>query len=119
MDQLAMDFSKPAPPVFTHEIENNAESEANYITNLEHFNNQCRTVLEQLLTGRRLTVRGALIHMNIGHLPRRIKDLKDAGIMVMDEFPVDPVTGKKKTHKEYYLEDNFIQQYLCRQSQGK
>lgn len=96
---------------FTHAIENNPESDANYTANLDRFNNQCRIVLEQLLTGRRLTVREAYINLDIGHLPRRIADLKEAGIPVLDEFPENK-DGTKKRFKEYWLEKSFINRFL-------
>lgn len=107
MDQMAIDF--------THNMENNQESDENYILNLDHFNNQCRMVLEQLLTGRRLTVRGALISMDIGHLPRRIADLREAGIPVSDEFPKNE-DGTKKRFKEYWLEKPFINKFLSQKN---
>lgn len=96
---------------FTHGIENNSESEANYIKHLEDFNKQCRIVLEQLLTGQRMNVRDALIHLGIGHLPRRIKDLRESGIPVKCEFP-QKEDGTKKKFKEYWLEKEFINEFL-------
>lgn len=96
---------------FTHGIENNLESDDNYIKHLEDFNNQCRTVLEQLLTGRRINVRDSLIYMGVGHLPRRIKDLRDAGIPVQDEFPMLK-NGKKSRYKEYWLKKSFIDEFF-------
>lgn len=107
MEQTTIDF--------THGIENNPESDANYMANLDDFNRQCRIVLEQLLTGRRLTVREAFINLNIGHLPRRIADLKDAGIPVQDEFPEvgTPSGTKKGRFKEYWLDRSFINRFLA------
>ncbi|MEM1337297.1 MAG: hypothetical protein AAGF96_06080 [Bacteroidota bacterium] len=96
---------------FTHGIENNQESEANYIKHLDEFNRQCRIVLEQLLTGQRMNVRDSLIYLGIGHLPRRIKDLREAGIPVEDEFPLLD-DGKKGRFKEYWLEKEFINEFL-------
>jgi len=98
---------------FTHGVENNPESEENYILHLDRFNKQCRTVLEQLLTGRRLNVRDAFMGLDIGHLPRRIKDLREAGIPVNDEFPRNP-DGSKARFKEYWLDPQFINGYLSR-----
>ncbi len=107
MDKLAIDF--------IHNMENNQESDENYIMNLDHFNNQCRIVLEQLLTGRRMNVRDALISLNIGHLPRRIADLREAGIPVNDEFPKNK-DGTKKRFKEYWLEKTFINKFLSQKN---
>lgn len=96
---------------FTHGVENNPESEENYVMNLDRFNNQCRTVLEELLTGRRMNVRDALMGLGIGHLPRRIADLREAGIPVNDEFP-KLHDGRKGRFKEYWLERTFINKFL-------
>lgn len=104
---------------FTHGLENNMESQFNYKLNLDHFNNQCRIVLEQLLTGRKLNVRDAFINLGIGHLPRRIKDLREAGIPVCDEFPLDEKTGKKERFKKYWLERKVIDAILGSTEQNR
>lgn len=90
--QLAIDFTQ-----VVHRRENNAQSEANLNRNRFHFTGQCAIIKSLLEKGIRLTCRAALLHYNIGHLPRRIKDLKDSG------FPVQSKEIDSKGTKEYYL----------------
>lgn len=97
MEQLAIDFNK------VHAQENNVESDENYLANIEKFNRQNRIVFEQLMTGRSLTVRDAMINLNINSLPRRVKDLRD-----LHNIPVKDRWSEKGHYKEYYLEPEFI-----------
>ena len=84
---------------FTH-TENNRESEMHYISRLDHFSAQCSKVLSILRRGDRLSVYDAMVVHGISSLPRRIKDLRDAGIAIQDEWVV--VDGEQR-HKQYYL----------------
>ena len=94
--QQSLDFTKH------HGRENNQGSQNIYDLNLDSFNRQCRIVLEQLLTGRKLTFKEAFIHLGISDLRRRAKDLKDIyNIPVKDRT----VNGN---FKEWYLEMDFI-----------
>jgi len=93
-NQITMDFTNPIP-----HIENNVESQHFYEANADKFNNQCKTVYEALLRGERLTVLESAIKYGIGHLPRRILDLKNLGVNVLDE-------RMKGGYKEYFLIQN-------------
>jgi len=85
----------------TYHRHNNAESQADFDINMDHFNRQCKIVLEQLLTGRGMNVKDAMINLNIMHLPRRIKTLRDSGIPVLDR----PLGGGRK---EYFIDREFL-----------
>ena len=70
--QTEIDFTKP----LTHR-ENNAESQAIFDGNVDHFSKQCKLVYKLFKSGVRLTVYSALVEYGIGDLRRRVKDLKD------------------------------------------
>lgn len=80
-----------------HERENNAESEQQLYTHGAHFSNQCLSVLDALRRGERLTTGKALVKYQIGDLRARIRDLRQAGVKVLDCY----VEGTR--FKEYYL----------------
>jgi hypothetical protein len=94
MIQMQIDFT-----TVVHRRENNAASEANLERNRFHFTGQCAVIKSLLEKGIRLTTALALIEYHIGHLPRRIKDLKDAG------FPVISREIDNRGTKEYYLNE--------------
>jgi hypothetical protein len=100
MNQIELDFNK------SHGKENTQENEINYLGDLEHFNNQCRIVLEQLLTGRRLTTISAL-RLGVGDLRRRIKDLID-----IHNIPVQKEYRNGSRFKEFFLTKEFINKHL-------
>lgn len=86
---------------FLHSKENNRESQLHLEDNCYHFDGQCLKVYELLKNGFRLSVIEAMnFTPRIMSLPRRIKDLRDRGIIIHDEWVI--VNGKK-TYKEYYL----------------
>lgn len=98
--QTVIDFTK------SHGRENNPISEHNYSNDLEHYNNQCRIVLEQLLTGKRLTTMSAMM-LGIGDMRRRAKDLRD-----IHNIPIKDSFKKGTRFKEWWLESSFINQFL-------
>jgi hypothetical protein len=77
-----------------HLTENNARSQAQLDEYREQFSNDCWKVLQHLLTGNELTVRGAMIANLSGHLPRRIKDLTENGIHIQSVMAVPPWGGR-------------------------
>lgn len=81
-------------------IENKVSNQEHFEANKDKFSNQCKLVYEALLRGERLTTTKALIHYEIGHLPRRIKDLKDIWNV---EIQAEMVHGR---YKEYFLISN-------------
>ena len=91
MIQAEIDWSNIA-----NHRENNSHSEALLNDNYERLNKQCKKVYDLLKSGHSLTVRGAVVDHNINSLPRRILDLKQAGIEIRDR-----IINRK--YKEYYL----------------
>lgn len=89
----------------TYHLHNNKESQESFDMNIEKFNRQCKIVLEQLLTGKGINSYDAMVVLEIMHLARRIKTLRDSGIPVLDR----PMGGGRK---EYYMEKDFIEFYL-------
>jgi len=78
------------PDLFTvHEAENNRESLTNLNENRHKFNKQCLKVFNLLMGGNRLTVRDAIVEHGINSLPRRLLDLKQAGVLISDEWNRD------------------------------
>ena len=88
MNQLTIDYSK--------RLENNLESQAILEANKDRINKCCAKVLELLKEGHHLTVRDAIVYHNISSLPRRIKDLREHGIVIKDRL----IDGR---YKEYFL----------------
>lgn len=70
--------------------------------NHEKFESQCRMIHALLMEGKKLTTLDALVNYNIGDLRRRIKDLRDAGIDIADEFVKD-AAGKGTRYKKYFI----------------
>ena len=85
---------------FIHSFENNRESQSHLEDRAEHFEGQCKTVLKLLRSGVRLSVYDAIVVHGISSLPRRIKDLRDGGIVIHDEWVY--VDGKR-SYKEYFI----------------
>jgi len=80
-------FNQPAQIVHTRE--NNPESEANLRKHAVKFNRQCEAVFTSLMLGHELTTHSALMGLRlghgticIGHLPRRIADLREKGVAI-------------------------------------
>lgn len=93
-------------PDFTsvpHKFENNKKSQEHLDANRYHFKGQCAQVYSLLMAGKRITSRDAMIQHGIGHLPRRILDLKEAGVEIKDEFVMDK-DGKKTRYKQYFIQ---------------
>jgi hypothetical protein len=97
MKQLSLDLSKPFP---VHSRENNRESEDFLNENRESFSANCEKVLALLKSGVRLTVKDAIVNHGVSSLPRRILDLKQAGIEIKDAWI--SVEGKRG-FKEWYI----------------
>ena len=79
-----------------HQKENNSFSEQILFDQYERLGKQCELVLKLLKEGKRLTVRGAMVDYGISSLPRRILDLKRAGIEIQGNMIGNGF-------KEYYL----------------
>jgi hypothetical protein len=85
---------------FTHERENNAESEQHLYSNRKHFEGECRRLYDLLMSGKRLTVYSALVEHRISSLPRRYLDLVQAGV----EATAEPMAGTRI--KEYFCSES-------------
>lgn len=85
------DYKQTEIDFTVHTQENNPESETHLLENKMKFSKQSKTVFDLMMAGKRLTSRSAMIEHHIGHLARRIKDLKDApnNIPVIDEWVKD------------------------------
>ena len=86
---------------FSHS-HNNRESELFFEENLEKFSDQCKKVYKLMKSEIRLSVKEAMVKYDISSLPRRVKDLKEDGVPVKDEWVKDRETGKR-LYKEYFL----------------
>jgi len=84
---------------FTHR-ENNRESEQHYEAIAGDKQSDCKRILAELQAGHRLTSNHITYVMRIGNAIRRLHDLKDSGIDILDSWVY--VDGVRK-HKEYYL----------------
>lgn len=69
-------------PFQIHAMENNSISQQHLELYREKFNKHCFNVLQRLVLGERLTVKGAMLSGLTNSLPRRILDLKEFGIPV-------------------------------------
>jgi len=86
---------------FIHAHENNGDSKRHLEENRNHFSNQCSLLMKVFERGERLTTRDAMLNYNIGHLPRRIKDLVDHNGVDID---FEWITDENKTrYKVYFL----------------
>lgn len=98
--QETIDFNK------AHDQENNIQSDGNYLANLSKFNNNCRIIFEQLLTGKRLTGID-VVKLGIMEYRKRFDDLKKVyNIPVKDDYK------EGCRYKEWWLEKPFINKYL-------
>lgn len=83
--------------------QNTEDNQAHYDVNKPRFNRQCAKVYDLLMSGKRLTVADALFSHGIGHLPRRIADLRAKNIMVKTCW-VEVKSGDVYTKvKEYFV----------------
>lgn len=95
-------------PDFTgvvHRRENNSSSEKHLNDNRRKFTGDCAIVLSLLHKGMKLTTYSALVQWQVSSLPRRILDLKEAGIDIEDDWQMSP--DKKVTrNKVWFLPAN-------------
>lgn len=96
--------------IFTvHQSENNPESQRHLDKNRPKFNRQCQQVFDMLMKRTVLSTYTALVNHKIGHLPRRIKDLRESGVMISDCWDGGSkhwyMTPEDKSHNKKLLED--------------
>lgn len=93
---------------FGNRVENNPESQNNLELQSMKFSKQCNQVLNILLSGEKLTSWSAMVTYKIGHLARRILDLKEKGIAIDDEW----IEENGSRYKKYFLSRESLQQNL-------
>ena len=88
MTNLFNEFDE-ATQFSTHKKENNSESQANLEKHKVKFNRQMQAVFDHLISGAELDSLTAMLGLKtnqytvcIGHLPRRILDLKEKGVRI-------------------------------------
>ncbi len=92
------DFTKAV-----HVRENKPENENHLNVNRQKFTGQCAIVLSLLQKGLVLSSYTAMVQYHVGHLARRIKDLKDNfGIEIDDQFEYDN-NGKTTRNKLWFI----------------
>ena len=97
-------------PDFTavsHRRENNAESQKHLEENDDKFTGQCAKVFSLLLKGVVLSSYIAMTNYGIGHLPRRIKDLRDNGGIEIDESFEKTSDGKTTRNKLWFMKNRI------------
>lgn len=105
-------------PDFTravHVRENSGSNEAHLNTNRQKFTGQCAIVLSLLQKGIVLSSRSAMLNYDIGHLARRIKDLRDeCGIdNIEDQFEYDK-SGKITRNKIWFIREVLSEETMVR-----
>lgn len=93
MCQLAIEFK-------THLRENNPISQSFLDENRIKLGNSCFRVLKALMSGIDLTSDNSKQLTGASYLPIRIKDLRDMGFTISDEWVI--VDGKK-SHKRWFM----------------
>lgn len=71
--------------LFSH-IENNVASQQHFEENKVHFSKQCEYLYNLLMRGESITVHSGVLDHGINSVPRRILDLRNAGIKISDTF---------------------------------
>ncbi len=99
-----------AVPDFTrtlHRKENNPESQKHLEDNEQKFVGQCAVVYSLLMKGVVLSSYIAMTQYRIGHLPRRLKDLRDDGGLHIDaQFERTP-DGKTSRNKIWFIREKL------------
>lgn len=100
------DFTKAV-----HVRENSAINEKHLNDNRQKFTGQCGIVLSLLQKGIVLSSYSAMVQYKIGHLPRRIKDIRDElGITnIEDQFEYDD-SGKTTRNKIWFIREAISEQ---------
>lgn len=96
MSELQLDWTK-----VLHTHENNSVSQGVLEENRYHFTGQCAVVYSLLTRGLKLDTSSALLRLKIGHLPRRIGDLRAKGVPIVSEPVIR--NGKKTRYVKYFL----------------
>lgn len=104
LPQTEIDWTKTV-----HVRENKQSNEDHLNANRQKFTGQCAIVLSLLQQGHVLSSYTAMTQWHIGHLPRRIKDLKDeGGVIIEDQFELDS-SGKATRNKIWFIREYLTQ----------
>lgn len=107
MKQIEMDFTSTV-----HVRENSAENERHLNENRQKFTGQCAIVLSLLQAGHVLSTRSAMVQWNIGHLARRIKDLRDnpkTPVLINEAWEKDR-SGRATRNKLWFMIDRVSEE---------
>lgn len=99
-----------------HRRENNRASQTILDEKRGDLNESCWKVFKELMLGKFLNAGQALLDGLSGHLPRRIGDLREAGILIRDRWVEQ--NGKKHHHKEYWIDFNERERVMARLMEG-
>lgn len=94
-----------------HVRENKPDNEKHLNENRQKFTGQCAIVLSLLQKGVVLSSYTAMVHYHVGHLARRIKDLRDEGKVttIEDQFEMD-AQGKATRNKIWFIREALTDQ---------
>lgn len=111
LPQVNMFESIPDFTKIVHERENKSENEQHLNDNRQKFTGQCAIVLTLLSKGIVLSSYSAMTQYHIGHLARRIKDIKDSDDyrkgklpVIEDQFQVEK-DGSKTRNKLWFIRE--------------
>lgn len=71
--------------------------------NIAALSPQAQTVLKHIQKAGSITLREAILDHSVQSLPRRIKDLREAGFNIVGSWKMHPITGQR--YMRYALED--------------
>lgn len=84
-------------------MKNNTRSRKAPQPNIAALSPQARTVLKHIQKAGSITLREAILDHSVQSLPRRIKDLREAGFSIVGSWKMHPITGQR--YMRYSLED--------------
>lgn len=73
------------------------------LPNIAALSPQSQTVLKHIQKAGSITLREAILDHSVQSLPRRIKDLREAGFDIVGSWKMHPITGQR--YMRYSLED--------------
>ncbi len=80
--------------------QNTPDNQRIYDANKKGFSRQCQLIYDLLMTGRTVTVREMMNLLDIGDPRARIRDLRDAGVQVLDK----EISNGNGKYKSYYIQ---------------
>lgn len=105
--QIEIDWMKAV-----HVRENSGTNENHLNANRQKFTGQCAIVLSLLQQGLVLSSYSAMVQYHVGHLPRRIKDLKDnpkTPVRIDEKFEMTE-DGKTTRNKLWFIKERLSEE---------